>query len=253
MEKTDPVNHSTNSLSTFQYEISSCNLFENSDGNNGEDNVMFSECSEDEWSFYNFPSKDMFKLSKEWSLMTKIKKTIPMESTCNNKNKSSKLISSESKPLLIYCKQKGLIPITQASMPRFPMHILSNESTSLNRSKMMTPSTSLSSLSNNLERSMKVSDNLHLLLASKESLIKNNQERSYHIFEETEDEGDDGSFTAPKRKKKGRNVEKACNHCKRSHLKCDKMRPCRRCITTGKVGCKDVQHKPRGRPKLLKG
>jgi hypothetical protein len=52
--------------------------------------------------------------------------------------------------------------------------------------------------------------------------------------------------------KKGRNVDKACNHCKRSHLRCDEMRPCRRCITTGKTGCKDVQHKPRGRPKLHK-
>lgn len=55
------------------------------------------------------------------------------------------------------------------------------------------------------------------------------------------------------RGKKGRGVEKACNHCKRSHLKCDEMRPCRRCIIAGKVGCKDVQHKPRGCPKHLKG
>ncbi|KAI9303867.1 hypothetical protein BJ944DRAFT_241073 [Cunninghamella echinulata] len=52
--------------------------------------------------------------------------------------------------------------------------------------------------------------------------------------------------------KKGRNVDKACNHCKRSHLRCDNMRPCRRCISTGKTGCKDVMHKPRGRPKLHK-
>ncbi|KAI8340638.1 hypothetical protein BC941DRAFT_417749 [Chlamydoabsidia padenii] len=50
--------------------------------------------------------------------------------------------------------------------------------------------------------------------------------------------------------KKGRNVDKACNHCKRSHLRCDNMRPCRRCIATGKSGCKDVEHKPRGRPRL---
>ncbi|KAG0163995.1 hypothetical protein DFQ28_011374 [Apophysomyces sp. BC1034] len=51
---------------------------------------------------------------------------------------------------------------------------------------------------------------------------------------------------------KGRNVDRACNHCKRSHLRCDNMRPCRRCIVTGKVGCKDVEHKPRGRPRLNK-
>lgn len=52
--------------------------------------------------------------------------------------------------------------------------------------------------------------------------------------------------------RKGRNVDKACNHCKRSHLRCDNMRPCRRCIATGKTGCKDVEHKPRGRPRLNK-
>ncbi|RCH85341.1 hypothetical protein CU098_009830, partial [Rhizopus stolonifer] len=32
--------------------------------------------------------------------------------------------------------------------------------------------------------------------------------------------------------KKGRNVDKACNHCKRSHLRCDNVRPCRRCVAT---------------------
>ncbi|KAI8976986.1 hypothetical protein BDB01DRAFT_852944 [Pilobolus umbonatus] len=52
--------------------------------------------------------------------------------------------------------------------------------------------------------------------------------------------------------KKGRNVEKACNHCKRSHLKCDKVRPCSRCVASGKIGCEDVDHKPRGRPRLQK-
>ncbi|ORX57577.1 hypothetical protein DM01DRAFT_1372598 [Hesseltinella vesiculosa] len=52
--------------------------------------------------------------------------------------------------------------------------------------------------------------------------------------------------------RKNRNVDKACNHCKRSHLRCDNMRPCRRCIATGKSGCKDVEHKPRGRPRLHK-
>jgi hypothetical protein len=52
--------------------------------------------------------------------------------------------------------------------------------------------------------------------------------------------------------KKGRNVDKACNHCKRSHLRCDNVRPCRRCVSTGKIGCQDVKHKPRGRPRLQK-
>ncbi|KAI7894791.1 uncharacterized protein EV154DRAFT_497032 [Mucor mucedo] len=50
--------------------------------------------------------------------------------------------------------------------------------------------------------------------------------------------------------KKGRNVDKACNHCKRSHLRCDNVRPCRRCVATGKIGCQDVKHKPRGRPRF---
>lgn len=52
--------------------------------------------------------------------------------------------------------------------------------------------------------------------------------------------------------KKGRNVDKACNHCKRSHLRCDNVRPCHRCVATGKTGCQDVKHKPRGRPRLQK-
>ncbi|OZJ03137.1 hypothetical protein BZG36_04648 [Bifiguratus adelaidae] len=51
---------------------------------------------------------------------------------------------------------------------------------------------------------------------------------------------------------KGRNVDKACNNCKKSHLRCDEQRPCRRCIVTGKGDCKDVEHKPRGRPRLSK-
>ncbi|KAI9315619.1 hypothetical protein BX666DRAFT_1957571 [Dichotomocladium elegans] len=76
-------------------------------------------------------------------------------------------------------------------------------------------------------------------------------------YEDEEDE-DDMSFrlsdptAAPSNIRKGRNVDKACNHCKRSHLRCDNMRPCRRCIATGKTGCKDVEHKPRGRPRLNK-
>ncbi|KAG0182558.1 hypothetical protein DFQ29_003560 [Apophysomyces sp. BC1021] len=74
--------------------------------------------------------------------------------------------------------------------------------------------------------------------------------------EEQEDDSDYQvrirSASATSSSKKGRNVDKACNHCKRSHLRCDDMRPCRRCIATGKTGCKDVQHKPRGRPKLHK-
>jgi len=85
-------------------------------------------------------------------------------------------------------------------------------------------------------------------------------QQKQHIADEEEDDDDDEyQIRAPNAAnhgqlptKKGRNVDKACNHCKRSHLRCDDMRPCRRCVATGKQGCKDVQHKPRGRPKLHK-
>lgn len=113
-------------------------------------------------------------------------------------------------------------------------------------------SSSLTSLSNNLTRSMRVSDP-NFLSEDEEDLVD----------EEEDDEDDEyqirnthnhTSNTPPHQlpTKKGRNVDKACNHCKRSHLRCDDMRPCRRCVATGKTGCKDVQHKPRGRPKLHK-
>ncbi|KAK4512878.1 uncharacterized protein ATC70_003588 [Mucor velutinosus] len=77
--------------------------------------------------------------------------------------------------------------------------------------------------------------------------------------DEYEDEGDEEPNSTSNTSsitgttcKKGRNVDKACNHCKRSHLRCDNVRPCRRCVATGKVGCQDVKHKPRGRPRLQK-
>ncbi|KAI8140343.1 hypothetical protein BJV82DRAFT_623562 [Fennellomyces sp. T-0311] len=77
-------------------------------------------------------------------------------------------------------------------------------------------------------------------------------EEDYDMEEEDDEyvfRGDGQSSTSLR---KGRNVDKACNHCKRSHLRCDNMRPCRRCVATGKTGCKDVEHKPRGRPRLNK-
>jgi hypothetical protein len=111
-------------------------------------------------------------------------------------------------------------------------------------------SSSLSSLSNNLQRSMRVSDIPH-------SFISSDAEEEEELVEDEDDEEyrsttTNGSVAVLPSTKKGRNVDKACNHCKRSHLRCDDMRPCRRCVATGKTGCKDVQHKPRGRPKLHK-
>ncbi|KAJ9069442.1 hypothetical protein DSO57_1018521 [Entomophthora muscae] len=45
-------------------------------------------------------------------------------------------------------------------------------------------------------------------------------------------------------------VSSACLHCRKSHLACDKSRPCNRCITAGRANdCYDTQHKKRGRPK----
>ncbi|KAL9554607.1 hypothetical protein MBANPS3_002750 [Mucor bainieri] len=101
----------------------------------------------------------------------------------------------------------------------------------------------------------------------KVSLSTSSDSLSYYLArqqlsdaDEYEEEGDEepssttntSSTTARTTCKKGRNVDKACNHCKRSHLRCDNVRPCRRCVTTGKTGCQDVKHKPRGRPRLQK-
>lgn len=121
-------------------------------------------------------------------------------------------------------------------------------------------SSSLSSLSNNLQRSMRVSESINSLLSDEDEADQEPEEEQELLLEEEEDDDDDEyQIRAPNAAnhgqlptKKGRNVDKACNHCKRSHLRCDDMRPCRRCVATGKQGCKDVQHKPRGRPKLHK-
>ncbi|KAI7898558.1 uncharacterized protein BX663DRAFT_555765 [Cokeromyces recurvatus] len=48
-------------------------------------------------------------------------------------------------------------------------------------------------------------------------------------------------------------VSAACINCKKAHLACDVSRPCQRCINTDKVDtCRDIQHKKRGRPKMLR-
>ncbi|RUP45702.1 hypothetical protein BC936DRAFT_147839 [Jimgerdemannia flammicorona] len=52
--------------------------------------------------------------------------------------------------------------------------------------------------------------------------------------------------------RKTHNVERACNHCKRSHVRCDEQRPCHRCVAAGKDDCCDVEQKPRGRPRNTK-
>lgn len=108
---------------------------------------------------------------------------------------------------------------------------------------------------------MRVSESIHSLLSDEDEADQEPEEEHEMLLEEEEEDDDDDEYqirapNAPSHgqlpTKKGRNVDKACNHCKRSHLRCDDMRPCRRCVATGKQGCKDVQHKPRGRPKLHK-
>lgn len=130
-----------------------------------------------------------------------------------------------------------------------PQRLTHNHSTSSLNS--IHSSSSLSSLSNTLQRSMRVSDSMNFLTRH------SSDEEEEAIEDEEEDDEDDDEYqirtahaSSQLPTKKGRNVDKACNHCKRSHLRCDDMRPCRRCVATGKTGCKDVQHKPRGRPKL---
>ncbi|CEP09276.1 hypothetical protein [Parasitella parasitica] len=140
-----------------------------------------------------------------------------------------------------------------------PHRLTIHHNTSANSLGSLHSSSSLSSLSNNLQRSMRVSDSIHSLV-SDDDVEQELEEEPELLLEEEEDDDDDEyqirSANAPNHglppTKKGRNVDKACNHCKRSHLRCDDMRPCRRCVSTGKQGCKDVQHKPRGRPKLHK-
>ena len=51
-------------------------------------------------------------------------------------------------------------------------------------------------------------------------------------------------------KKKAYYVNKACVHCKASHVACDAQRPCKRCIRRGtEATCVDAESKKRGRPK----
>ncbi|KAI8098014.1 ribose 5-phosphate isomerase A-domain-containing protein [Gilbertella persicaria] len=48
-------------------------------------------------------------------------------------------------------------------------------------------------------------------------------------------------------------VSAACVNCKKAHLACDVSRPCNRCVATDKADtCRDIQHKKRGRPKMMR-
>ncbi|KAF9106163.1 hypothetical protein BGX29_010308 [Mortierella sp. GBA35] len=56
----------------------------------------------------------------------------------------------------------------------------------------------------------------------------------------------------PRVKSTKAHVPSACINCKKAHLACDLSRPCKRCVSVGKDDtCRDVEHKKRGRPKLV--
>ncbi|KAG1144593.1 hypothetical protein G6F37_001177 [Rhizopus arrhizus] len=210
---------------------------------------MFSDNSSegDEWPFHHTidvadPS------SRDKKLMIKIKKPVSLDSFSTEVYRDWSDTAQNlppAAPFSAYRKYQKSVPnLSAIKKTRTKSRASSLKST-------MASSSSLSSLSSNLKKSMKVSDSLASFLTQDEDLFEEN--------EETEDEEEEEELGLKKKTarsvsqlKKGKNVDKACNHCKRSHLRCDEMRPCRRCITTGKMGCRDVQHKPRGRPKLLK-
>lgn len=197
------------------------------------------------------------KTSKSANTSSSAYKTKYRKSMSNIFNNSTTTNKKKNK-LLDNSKRRG-------SAPHRLIINYSNHSTSSLGS--LHSSSSLSSLSNNLQKSMRVSDSMNSFLSVATRHSSDEEDAGEDDEEDIEEDEDDdeyqiksganassGSSGGPNQlvTKKGRNVDKACNHCKRSHLRCDDMRPCRRCVATGKTGCKDVQHKPRGRPKLHK-
>lgn len=147
---------------------------------------------------------------------------------------------------LLSLPTKKLVPKKSASISFLPEKKRQQQTKStIPRNNSITKSRKFSLKKNGIS-----SDSLSYYL-SKQRLSDDNED-----YDEEDFEGDGlrmtGSASSDMLCKKGRNVDKACNHCKRSHLRCDNVRPCRRCVATGKVGCQDVKHKPRGRPRLQK-
>ncbi|KAL7316584.1 hypothetical protein PS15m_005667 [Mucor circinelloides] len=63
----------------------------------------------------------------------------------------------------------------------------------------------------------------------------------------------DMHHTQTKKRPNKVHVSAACVNCKKAHLACDVSRPCNRCVTTDKADtCRDIQHKKRGRPKMMR-
>ncbi|KAI8575402.1 hypothetical protein K450DRAFT_284387 [Umbelopsis ramanniana AG] len=114
---------------------------------------------------------------------------------------------------------------------------------------------SLASLTQS-SNALTLSDSITRDLACHGASEEEEEDDTPYVDDEDDEDDDDyrhaTAISTHNHSKKGRNVDKACNHCKRSHLRCDDMRPCKRCVSTGKTGCKDVEHKPRGRPKIHK-
>ncbi|KAI9277387.1 hypothetical protein BY458DRAFT_532584 [Sporodiniella umbellata] len=267
--KIDSMKYSTafpysGTASLYQPNFLSETSFLDSEDGDDDDGNMFSDSSEeDEWPFYDLATADMSNQSLEKKLLMKMNKPVSFTTFDNSFFHDLTTLSDlpSTLPLSTYRKYRKSVPNIQTGLgkknkkkgPRrgsAPSSYIKKSSSTLST---MASSSSLSSLSNNLKRTMRVSSSLNSLLTQEDDIFEHNE----HMCEESEEEDDDDCHTSKKKSKgvvgllkKGKNVDKACNHCKRSHLRCDEMRPCRRCITTGKMGCKDVQHKPRGRPKL---
>ncbi|KAG1469290.1 hypothetical protein G6F56_003338 [Rhizopus delemar] len=233
-----------------------------------EDNMFSDSSEEDDWPFCDLASSNDANHSIDKKPTIKIKKPMLLNSLGDSIYPDWATALSNlppALPLSAYRKYKKSAPNIQTTVCKkpktnslrrgsVPSNIIKKGPNNLSTTAS---SSSLSSLSNNMKKTMKVSDSLNSLATQEEEEPEENTE---NLCEESEDDEDDEGQASSKKKaknaaallKKGKNVDKACNHCKRSHLRCDEMRPCRRCITTGKIGCRDVQHKPRGRPKLPK-
>src|SRR4051812_9537795 len=83
---------------------------------------------------------------------------------------------------------------------------------------------------------------------NKDSNNSNNQDNpSTKVKEESESKSDQPPFN-PLLSSTYPRVNCACSNCKRAKAKCDEIRPCSRCIRTGReLSCSDSIHQKRGR------
>ncbi|GAB5589534.1 hypothetical protein Unana1_04434 [Umbelopsis nana] len=211
--------------------------------------------SDDESDQDDLPSSnqsDMFTAwrnppAQEKTLVIKLKKCHSSGSMNNNKSLGQRKLSKKSFTNLY------LTSVNQAkNMGKRNDKVRRKFESPPNSARSTSSLSSLTYSSNALTLSDSIGRDLAWQGASEEE-----EEEEAPYVDDDDDEDDDeyrhaAAVSVHNHNKKGRNVDKACNHCKRSHLRCDDMRPCKRCVSTGKTGCKDVEHKPRGRPKIHK-